>query len=132
MAESLGLYGGVLALAIVIAFSMRRRKGGKRQVEPDAPAALPEAPDSAPPELGGVLDLKIADILASPKEVEGKEVWIRECAVTPRMRLLGVFSHSLKDRSGEIDGFSREQSDGWGDVKGTVRLTTKGSPYLEF
>ncbi len=79
---------------------------------------------------GGYLTIK--DLLASPKAFEGKHVWIKGCRVTPGIQILGVFAHTIADNTGKMDGFAKELMEGEGDVGGIVRMTTSGSPYLEF
>jgi len=76
--------------------------------------------------------VKVIDIVESPQNFEGKEVWIDACDVVPGMKIVGVFAHSINDSSATIDGFSSEQIDGHGDVGGLVKLTSKGTPYIEF
>lgn len=74
----------------------------------------------------------VEDILASPRAFEGVRVVIRACDVVPGMRIMGVYTHIISDNTGKVDGFSKDMMEGHGDIGGTVKLTSTGSPYIEF
>ena len=77
-------------------------------------------------------DAKVADILASPRAFDGIRVVLKACDVSPGMRIMGVYAHVISDETGKIDGFSKEMMEGHGDIGGTVKITSTGSPYIEF
>lgn len=77
-------------------------------------------------------EAKIADVLASPRAFEGIRVVLRACDVVPGLHIMGVYAHIISDESGKIDGFSKDMMEGHGDIGGTVKLTSTGSPYVEF
>lgn len=77
-------------------------------------------------------EAKIADVLASPRAFEGTRVVLRACDVVPGLHIMGVYAHIISDETGKIDGFSKDMMEGHGDIGGTVKLTSTGSPYVEF
>lgn len=78
------------------------------------------------------VNASIASILRSINILKGKEVMIKGATMEMTSAGSSGYRYEISDGSGKMTGVTRAPKPGKADVKGVVKVTGEGSPYIEF